>query len=383
MLLRKVKDAYVLAALIVARLAMAALAIGLDWPPIPGHQGWYFHHGGDQDLYIAIGLSLVRQSPVFFPRYTVGFPLYTAPFLWLTNGDELSDILAPVVLFNVCLLAPASILLMYLAARQLTGQRGTALLSTALWTFLPYMVYAVGLPLELLRPTWGEMFKMWSGNYLWAHVLSDGPGTFVVMAFIYGLTRSLEPGAWRWVVLTGLLAGIGFLLRPVNILLFPVAGITYLWQKKLRQLVYFAVVAAFAASPQAMHDFFYGWSRSDLLEEQFSPRYAAETWARLSHGGSYPLVPFAIVLLAAAAGGIALWDIARRDKVGAGVLAAWILSYLVLYLNFYYLQHNVLRHLMPIAPAVMILLAIDILWFWRRLRPGPSPLPAAEVGAER
>jgi hypothetical protein len=402
--LDKKKGAYLLAALIIVRLIMAAVLLGLNWPIIPKRQGWYFHHGGDQQPYIELSLSIIKQKPVY-SFANIGFPLFITPFLWLSGGQELAAILPPVVLFNACLLAPASIALEYLIARQLTGQRKAALLAAGLWVFLPYMIYGAGSFLNLSRPAWGKLFAFWASKYMWVQVLSDGPATFTVMAFIYALTRSLPPspsgegrGAGRWALLAGLLAGLGFLLRPVNMVLFVLAAGIYLWQKELRRGLYFAGAAAFAASPQIVYDTLYSESRfsAAVVESAqgisgqaaaptplFSFRYIAELLERLYRASGNPLIFVAASLLIAGGFFIAVRYLARRDRLAAGVLASWVLLYVALYSTYFAFQWDLLRHLMPVMPAGMIIVAVDALWLGDRLRLARSPLAADGAGAER
>jgi 4-amino-4-deoxy-L-arabinose transferase-like glycosyltransferase len=386
------KAVYFLAGLVAVRLIMVAVLIGLNWPPMAEHQGWFFRHGGDQQEYIRLSLSLVRQEPVF-SFVNIGFPLFIAPFLWLSGGQELNDILPSVVLFNVCFLASASIVLEYLIARQLTGNRKAALFAAGLWVFLPYVLYGANLLLRPFRPQWCKPLVLWSALYMWVQVLSDGLAAFVVMAFIYALTRSLDPlppgesqRARGWALLSGLLAGLGFLLRPVNMVLFVLAAGIYLWQRAWRRGLYFAGAAAFAAIPQFMYDTLYSESRfrAAVVESAqglsgqasaqtplFSFRYVTELLERLYLAVDNPLIFAALLFLVAGGFFVAIRYIARRDRAMAGVLVSWVLLYLALYALYFAFQWDVIRHLMPVMPAAMIVIAIDAAWLRDRLRPSP------------
>jgi hypothetical protein len=399
------KAGYLLAALTILRLIMAAVLLGLNWPAIPKRQGWYFHHGGDQQQYVALSLSLIRQEPAY-SFVNIGFSLFITPFLWLSGGEGFADVLPPVVLFNACLLAPASIVLEYLIARQLTGQRKAALFAAGMWTFLPYTIYGAGSFLNLFRPHWGKPFAYWASKYMWVQVLSDGPAAFIVMASIYALVRSLDSRQGReerrWALIAGLLAGMGFLLRPVNVVLFVLAAGIYLWQKELRQGLYFVGAAVFATSPQFVYDTLYSESRfiSGVMQSAqdvsgqpgsghtllFSFQYVAELSARLYRASGSPLIFVTALFLVAGGFFIAVRYLAQRNRVMAGLLASWILLYAAFYAMYFAFQWDMMRHLMPIMPAGMIVVAVDVIWLWYRLHPrrdGQSPLLGEELSATR
>ena len=52
---------------------------------------------------------------------------------------------------------------------------------------------------------------------------------FLMIAAVYAMTRALEDGRWRWLVLCGVLVGFGFLAKQLQVLLvLPALAVTYL-----------------------------------------------------------------------------------------------------------------------------------------------------------
>ncbi|WP_067890705.1 ArnT family glycosyltransferase [Nocardia vaccinii] len=60
----------------------------------------------------------------------------------------------------------------------------------------------------------------------------DNPDTllvFLMLAAVWAMTRALEDGRWRWLVLCGAFVGFGFLAKQLQVLLvLPALGVTYL-----------------------------------------------------------------------------------------------------------------------------------------------------------
>jgi hypothetical protein len=61
-------------------------------------------------------------------------------------------------------------------------------------------------------------------------VLTETPFALTLIACLYALIRFDESGRSRWLVAASLLAGLGYLLRPVSLYLLPVCAAAGLWQ---------------------------------------------------------------------------------------------------------------------------------------------------------
>ena len=61
-------------------------------------------------------------------------------------------------------------------------------------------------------------------------VLTEAPYTLVLVAAIHSLVRFVQEGKWRWLASASLLAGVGYLLRPIGLYLLPVCGVLSLRQ---------------------------------------------------------------------------------------------------------------------------------------------------------
>lgn len=55
-------------------------------------------------------------------------------------------------------------------------------------------------------------------------ILTEAPYTFILALAIYALVRFIDEQQWRWLALASLLAGVGYLLRPIALYLLPVCG---------------------------------------------------------------------------------------------------------------------------------------------------------------
>jgi hypothetical protein len=379
----------ILSLLILLRLAMVAgMVMGL--PETPNHVGWLFHHGGDQATYISASLALLRFQPGY-SLVNIGFPLFLAPFLWLTGSTTFAEIVAPVAIFSGCLLFPLSIVLEFLVARRLTGDERAALLASGLWTLLPYLIYAAGYLASPFRPQWIKLGGVWAAHYMWLQVLSDPPATFIILFLFYALARSFDQHAASWGIIAGLLAGLAFLFRPVNMVAIATVGLIYLWQRKIRLAFYFAVATVAAVTPEFLYDTLFSHARfsAAIVESAgdftgqwkegtplFSPTLVVRLLSRV-YGISnniFIIFIFSVTLLLLMGGFImAVLHIWRRRRLMGGVLGAWVLSFLALYANYFAFQYDVGRHLMPILPALCIIAAVDLLMLWRWLEYRLSP----------
>lgn len=61
-------------------------------------------------------------------------------------------------------------------------------------------------------------------------VLTEAPYTLILVAAVYCLVRFSERGVWKWLAAASLLAGFGYLLRPIALYLLPVCGVMGLRQ---------------------------------------------------------------------------------------------------------------------------------------------------------
>lgn len=92
-------------------------------------------------------------------------------------------------------------------------------------------------------------------------VLTEAPYTLVLVAAIYALVRFIQDEKWRWLALASLLAGVGYLLRPIGLYLLPVCGVlalrqvwiarnsVWLWRSLFTAATASALPALLAAAP--------------------------------------------------------------------------------------------------------------------------------------
>ena len=142
--------------------------------------GWWFYQGGDEKRYFNLAKSL-SQLKVVKEKVTLGYPLFLAPFVWLTGAEDITGIVKPVFIIKAFLLFSLSIILIALIAKMIFGNRKIAAFSTALFCFHPYIFYILFHKFGLLHPgvglTKGERAFLFLN---WLQMYSDGFSAFLV-----------------------------------------------------------------------------------------------------------------------------------------------------------------------------------------------------------
>jgi len=74
------------------RMGIVALLI-VGFPQLESHDGWYFHHGGDQNYYFDFGLVLARGTYEQYFSVNLGLPAIMAIIIRLFGSLTFSDLL--------------------------------------------------------------------------------------------------------------------------------------------------------------------------------------------------------------------------------------------------------------------------------------------------
>jgi len=344
-------------------LALFAAEIIPQQYNMPGHVLW-FHQGGDTWGYYAQIESLA--TGVFQPnKYPLGFPILTLPLYGLLQPAHHNQFVEPVSAFWGVLMFPLGQLTLAYLAEKLSGRRIVALLTVWLWTGLALLSWGI------LSVIWNpEMAEIVSVHLPWVQMLSDGPATLftLLVMLVYWLGRERDfPLAW--VLLLGFVTGFLMLIRLTGALTVGAVGLLLLLERRWQPAIYLGVVTLLVFSPQMLYNaaffgspFTSGYAVLDDLPPHglFSPVYLGDAlsaaWSRLG-----------ILTLVAIVGGVLLmgWllhQAYRRKPFLAVLLILWILPYLLLYSIYYYSWvGGLLRFLMPIYPALCVLVAIGCL----------------------
>jgi hypothetical protein len=202
--LARARPAPLLAALILVQLGVVAW-LALRTP----HNGWVWYSGGDATEYWtpqwAIAHGLIPQAYVGW-----GLPIFYA-WIPLVAGPSLLNGLPVVVLFNVLVLGPLALVLLWALADRLFG-RIYAWAAAALWVTGPLLAlaaftagYRPRLEQYFLVPQWAGLTDM-----------SDFPSLVVVLAAAYATVRAVQNGRFGSALGAGVLGGILIGLKPGN-----------------------------------------------------------------------------------------------------------------------------------------------------------------------
>ncbi len=181
---------------VVAAVAVAAHALSLA-----GAQLWVYPDSID---YIQLAGGIADRGDLsheLFLIRTPGYPVFLAAIFTLFAQSS-----PMVILVLQHAMAVGTALLVAAIGWRLTGRRSVALLAGALCA-CSFQILA-----------YANM------------VLTEAPFTLTLTAFLYASIRFDDSGRWRWLVGASILAGVGYLLRPVCLYLLPVCAALGAWQ---------------------------------------------------------------------------------------------------------------------------------------------------------
>lgn len=172
------------------------------------HNGWIFQNGDDGPWYWT---SAWAQASLHVPITAVGpgWPIILTP-LAAVFGPDMANGLPAVIGLNVLLLAPASVIGMYLVAERIAG-RLFGVWTAVLWTLMPPL--AVGLYTASSRHVIVDSFLP---TAMGLNALSDYPSMVLAVFCAYMVLRSIDSNSIRDGVLCGLLLGFLVLIKPAN-----------------------------------------------------------------------------------------------------------------------------------------------------------------------
>ncbi|MFQ6015652.1 MAG: hypothetical protein ACE5NP_09430 [Anaerolineae bacterium] len=366
--------------LIVVRILMV-IAVLNGLPETPWHDGWYLHHGGDQIEYTALAVSLAKFEPKYSFR-TLGFPLLLVPFVLLFYKTDFHDILAPVVIFHSIILFSASTVLVVLLAERLTRSKTIALLSAALWVFYPYILYLAGFVATYFSAHSSQYFfmiKIAMVHQFWTQILSDPPSTFFVLLAVFTFVVSLQQKEreLRYAFWTGLLFAFAVLIRLPNMILILLFLPVYLYTRWLKAVAAFGGASILVAIPQLVYNWHFFRSPLNLallgVEETSASGRGYDTVFSIAHLVSLiqratghelaaVVVPLTFAFLLCILVGLAyLW---KLNKMNSAILLLWIFPYMLFIGAHHDAPNDILRLLMPIAPAIIIAASSFVLLIW-------------------
>ncbi|MDX6513072.1 MAG: Dolichyl-phosphate-mannose-protein mannosyltransferase [Gaiellaceae bacterium] len=217
----------VLVPLVVAQWA----AVGI-FATVVRHNGWLFYQGGDQLAFYTdawlLGHGHIPEASIGY-----GWSFVLTPIAWIFGVNVISALPA-IVLFQVVILLPVSLLAVYgIGAR--VGGRIVGYTAAALWVFLPYAVI----------PLWDQRYhakyvEQFLPQALGLTGLGDFPSMVALLVSAYFLVRALDTRAPVEGAVAGLAAGFAIAIKPANAIFLPAAAVGFLLARRWRPGLAFA-----------------------------------------------------------------------------------------------------------------------------------------------
>lgn len=362
------------------RWAINALLL-LNILPLESRDGWYLHHGGDQELMLSLARSIVSGAP---EESVVGLgqALVMIPWVVLLQPADSVALAAPMVLINGFLLGGLSVLLVGALARALFDEARVTLGAAALWALLPLGAYwaFVWHPANvLLRST--NVPKLG-----WLNGLSDGPAAFFLLlatVLLARLGRHPRGAAGRFWPLVGvgasLAAAVTFRFHVVTAAAFLMlvtaivtggrgfaaalgaALLAYLPQAWYNQVAFNLPFTTGYVSYGNLSN--YGGTLRRPLETLvggfwFSPANVLNTLTYFIGRRPWLLAPFALALVILFFVVRHLWR--TRNRMALWLLVGMPLAYLLPMVAAYNFREDVIRFAIPVLPAALIVAVYSV-----------------------
>ncbi|HZT44793.1 MAG TPA: glycosyltransferase family 39 protein [Gaiellaceae bacterium] len=195
------------------------------------HNSWLYYQGGDQTFYYTTGWMFSHWR---MPTAEVGWGWsYVLAPIAAPAGNVVLSGLPEIVLLNTLVLLPAALLGMYgIGAR--IGGRVFGYWTAAIWIAVPY----VAIPLFVQRYH-GKYVEQTLPQTFGLTPLADFPSMVLLILAAYLVLRALDTRNWREAVLSGLVVGFAFAVKPSNVIFFAAPAATFVVARRWRQLVAF------------------------------------------------------------------------------------------------------------------------------------------------
>jgi hypothetical protein len=231
--LKRIRPLYVLIVLVIAQwLAVVELARTVV------HNGWIYYQGGDEIWYYTTAWLLAHgHMPLALVGY--GWSTLLIPIVALA-GPDFGQGLPWIVVFNVAVLLPASLLGVYGIGRQLGG-RIFGYWVAILWIAVPY----IGIPYT--NAGYHQRYtEVTLPQALGLTGMADYPSMVMLIISAYFVLRAARGGTWIDAALGGIFAGFGIGIKPSSSLVLVGIALCLIWARRWRTGAYFAL--AFAPS---------------------------------------------------------------------------------------------------------------------------------------
>jgi hypothetical protein len=321
---------------------------------------FWFHQGGDNYGYYDQAHSLL-SGHIEANQYPIGFPILMIPAFWLIPNALHDNLVVPLAFFWSVIAFPLGQLLLVRLVQKITGKAFIALASSAVWALLPLVYYLV------LGFLWNQrMGEIIATHSTWAQMLSDGPAAFFTLlaAILFLSSRERNYDTVSVMALGSVLGFLGMIRFSGLLIAVVIAGL-FLLERRWAKTALLTLVALACFSPQMIYNkhffgglFETGYTSLSFVPEEglFSPIFAANAleliWKHL--GLLTPFILLSLVLLFL----FSIWRLFLLHRIGALLIAGWVLSYLLFYSLYYYSWRGAfMRFMIPVEPAFAFLAA--------------------------
>jgi len=329
----------------------------------PNFSGSYFP---DEVNYFNLGQSFAKFSPIVNVA-NIGYPLFLAPIIYLTNANSPVDITKIVFIIQAFLFFSLAIILVALISLEILKERKLAIFSAFIFTVYPYLMF------EVLRIADFPRFIPAFHYQMWINIAADYLSAVLVYSGFYLFIKKFNQNNLNLtgVVLIGALISAAALVRVANILYLPLVFVVLIWLKKYRASIGFGVAASLVYLPQWIYNFYffgspltYGYripsigfdSGSKIIGDWFSFENVFIFFERIWQNLPAFVWILPVFILIAAAG---FWRLFKQEKHLAVILSFWILLNIGFYIFFVAAQSQ-LRYFIPSIPPLIILLIFGI-----------------------
>ena len=222
----------------------------LGFPALESHDGFYFHHGGDQDYYFEYGRVLAYGN---FDRYfavNLGQPAIMAIAIRIFNPVSFSEILPLLVIVNGFLFGGMSVIVVGRLAHLLSGSARSGYLAAGLWAVMPWVMWMGFSP----HPNREALQAPYVPGIAWLQGIPDGPAVFFALLALYLLVRWLDVKKLSWLILSGTALGVMLLFRFQMVFILALAIMIMLLERRIRSSIGLAIVVALAYLPQVIYN---------------------------------------------------------------------------------------------------------------------------------
>lgn len=238
-----------LVALVLVRWIVVIMMIK-GFPALESHDGFYFHHGGDQDYYFEYGEVLAQGS---FDRYfavNLGQPALMAIAIRIFNATTFTEILPTIVAINGFLFGGLSVILVGRLSERLSGSCRAGYIAAGLWALMPWIMWIGFLP----HPNRLWLQSPYVPGVAWLQGIPDGPAVFFALLALHMLVVWIDVPRPSWLVASGAALGVMLLFRFQLVFIVALAILVVILERRMRASIGLVVIVALAYLPQVIYN---------------------------------------------------------------------------------------------------------------------------------